>query len=247
MPIKKKSRRSLHDDQKSGGGWEIVYSGFVLILLCFFIMLSSFATIESAKIMRFVKSFIEALSVMPGGQKLESGSTVLPASIDMVDATSDIGKIYKQLEQHAQELGLDQEVELSLTKEGLIMRLSDHAVFDVGEALISHSALPLFNKIGAILRRASYAVRIEGHTDNLPIKTAQYPSNWELSTARAVNVLRHFIETQDIPPQRLSAVGFGEYRPLASNDSPQQRAKNRRVEIIFLHKKAGRLGVSQKN
>jgi chemotaxis protein MotB len=164
-----------------------------------------------------------------------------------VDATSDIGKIYKQLEQHAQELGLDQEVELSLTKEGLIMRLSDHAVFDVGEALISPSALPLFNKIGAILRRTSYAVRIEGHTDNLPIKTAQYPSNWELSTARAVNVLRHFIETQDIPPQRLSAVGFGEYRPLASNDSPQQRAKNRRVEIIFLHKKAGRLGVSQRN
>ena len=114
------------------------------------------------------------------------------------------------------------------------MRLSDHTLFEVGVATISQQAIPLLKKVGDIIARTSVDVRIEGHTDDLPIKTAQFPSNWELSTARAVKVLRYFIETGGIVNQRLSAVGCGEFQPMVPNDSPAHRARNRRVEIIFL-------------
>jgi chemotaxis protein MotB len=100
---------------------------------------------------------------------------------------------------------------------------------------ISPQAVPLLQKVEDIIARTNFEVRIEGHSDNLPIKTAQFPSNWELSTARAVNVLRFFLETGRISSQRMSAVGFGEFQPMVPNDSIEHRAQNRRVEIIFLH------------
>ncbi len=115
------------------------------------------------------------------------------------------------------------------------MRLSDHALFDIGMADISPKAIPLLKKVGAIIAGSPYEVRVEGHTDDVPIKTARYPSNWELSTARAVTVLRYFIETCGISSRRLSAEGFAEYHPVAPNDSIENRAQNRRVEIIFLN------------
>ena len=92
----------------------------------------------------------------------------------------------------------------------------------------------MLEKVGAIIAKTSYQVRIEGHTDNLPIKTERFPSNWELSTTRSVNVLRYFRKTHNIPAERLSAAGFAEYRPLVPNDSEAHRAQNRRVEIIFV-------------
>jgi chemotaxis protein MotB len=113
------------------------------------------------------------------------------------------------------------------------MRLSDHALFNLGEAEISVAAIPILKKIGSIVAKTDYLVRIEGHTDDLPIRTVAFPSNWELSTARAVNVLRYLTEKFSLSPQRISAVGFGEYQTVAPNDSPANRAKNRRVEIIF--------------
>jgi chemotaxis protein MotB len=94
----------------------------------------------------------------------------------------------------------------------------------------------LLNKIGLIIAETPCNVRIEGHTDNFPIHNVKYPSNWELSTARAVNVLRFFIENANIPAEKLSAVGFGKYHPVVPNDISANRAKNRRVEIIFIKK-----------
>jgi chemotaxis protein MotB len=92
----------------------------------------------------------------------------------------------------------------------------------------------MLKKVGDIIARTGFEVRIEGHTDDLPIRTVHFPSNWELSTARAVNVLRYFIETVGISSERLSAVGFSEFQPMVPNDSAGHRARNRRVEIIFL-------------
>jgi chemotaxis protein MotB len=120
------------------------------------------------------------------------------------------------------------------------MRLSEHTLFDVGIASLSPESVSLLQKIGAVISKTSYRVQIEGHTDNLPINSEKFPSNWELSTARAVNVLRYFIDVHGISPHRLFAVGFGEYQPLVPNASPAQRAKNRRVEIIFIAKDKGK-------
>ena len=234
--MSKKNRRSgsKNSDDSPGGGWEIVYSGFVLILLCFFIMLSSFSTMEEAKVMQFVKSFASAVSIMSGGVKFESGPAVVPDSAEIVDGKAELAKIFQDLEKLSDELDLQEEIKLALTREGLVMRLSEHTLFDLGAADISAEALPLLQKIGAIISKTGYQIRIEGHTDNLPIHTELFPSNWELSTARAVNVLRYFIKKHRIDPQRMAAEGFSEFQPLVANDSRENRAKNRRVEIIFI-------------
>lgn len=184
--------------------------------------------------MQFVRSFANAVSILPWGAKFDSGLSVLPKSPDIVENRADLAKIFEELELLSTRLDFEGEVHLALVKEGLVMRLSEKALFDSGVAAISPGAYPLLEKIGAIIAKTAYFIRIEGHTDNMPIRTPVFPSNWELSTARAVNVLRYFIKTHKIDPQRLAAVGFGEYQPLASNNTHANRAKNRRVEIIFI-------------
>jgi chemotaxis protein MotB len=234
--MKRKNRKynSKNSEGSSRPGWEVIYTGFILIFLCFFIMLSAFSTIEQAKVMQFVRSFANAVSILPWGAKFESGLSVLPESPDMVENKVDLAKIFEELEALSARLDFEGEVNLAFTKEGLVMRLSERALFDSGVAAISPEAYPLLGKIGAIIAKTAYFIRIEGHTDNLPIHTQVFPSNWELSTARAVNVLRYFIETHKIDPQRLAAVGFGEYQPLTSNNTHTNQSKNRRVEIIFI-------------
>jgi len=230
-----KKGRLNKDEGSSGGSWEVVYSGFVLILLCFFIMLSSFSTMEQAKIMRFVKSFVDAVGILPGGVKFDSGSTVLPGSADMVDSQDKLAQIFSELEELRENLKQENDITVAYSSKGLVMRLSDRALFDVGVADISPQAIPLLKKVGDIIAGTSFEVRIEGHTDDLPIKTVHFPSNWELSTARAVKVLRYFTETVGISSERLSAVGFSKFQPVVPNDSREHRARNRRVEIIFLN------------
>jgi chemotaxis protein MotB len=234
--MKKKHRKSgsKNSEESSGAGWEVIYTGFVLILLCFFIMLSAFSTMEQAKVMQFVRSFASAMTILPWGAKLDPGTVVMPESADLVDARSALAKIMEELNLLSNMFDLKDDINLSISKEGLVMRLSDHALFDSGIATLSPQGLPLLEKIGNIIARTSYFIRIEGHTDNLPIHTELFPSNWDLSTARAVNVLRYFLQSHHIDAQRLAAVGFGEFQPLAPNDMPANRAKNRRVEIIFI-------------
>jgi chemotaxis protein MotB len=235
LKLPKKKGRAQHDAGPGASGWEIIYTGLVLILLSFFIMLSSFSSIEEGKIMRFVKSFVDAVSILPGGLKADGGTTIVPMSAEMVDPESPLARIYAELKALAEGRDQVEDITVSYSAKGLVMRLSDHALFDTGVAVISPEALPLLDKIGAVIAKTDYDVRVEGHTDDVPIKTALYPSNWELSTARAVNVLRYLIETYRIPSERLAAEGFGEFQPLVPNDSDEHRARNRRVEIVFLN------------
>ena len=107
-------------------------------------------------------------------------------------------------------------------------------LFDFGKAAINPGGLDFLNKLAALIQKVPYPVRVEGHTDNVPIRTVRFPSNWELSIARAVSVVKYFAESGKINPQRLSAVGYGETRPLMPNDSTTNRARNRRVEIVLV-------------
>ncbi len=184
--------------------------------------------------MRFVRSFSNAVSFFPGGIKFESGSAAVPRSAGMVETRSTMAKLYEHLERLSDRFDLKDELEVLFSKEGLVMRLSELTLFESGVATISPQALPLLEKIGAIIAQTQYLIRIEGHTDNVPIHTFLFPSNWELSTGRAVNVLRYFIEHHQIDAQRLSAEGFGEFQPLVANDTAENRTKNRRVEVIFI-------------
>lgn len=233
MAATNRNRERPSEPQSGGGGWEIVYSGFALILLCFFIMLASFSTMEKRKILSFVRSFAEAVSILPGGVGFEAGDVVAPDAKSVVKPGGGLEKLARELQQAAEAEGLADQVTLYPSGDGLGLRFSDTAVFALGEAELSAQARPLLARIGVVLKKTDMAIRIEGHTDDLPIRTARFPSNWELSTARAVRVLRYFIETQGFPSHRLSAAGFSRFHPLVPNDGPEGRTRNRRVEIVL--------------
>ena len=232
--LKHRHSRKRHDDllQPDIGRWQMVYTGFILILLCFFIMLTSFASLEQSKISRFVRAFSTAVTVFSGGRSLEKGTTMIDTRAMIMDKEDKMAQLFETIRTLKQRNELHQ-VTLSKGNRGVVMTLSDKLLFSSGEANLSASAKPLLDKIGQIIKTVQVPVEIEGHTDNVPIRTFAYPSNWELSTARAVNVLRFLIEQQAISAHQLSAVGFANYQPAASNASAQGRAKNRRVEIIF--------------
>ncbi|MFP3912854.1 MAG: flagellar motor protein MotB [Desulfobacteraceae bacterium] len=233
------------EDRKNGSksrgasspGWEIVYTGFILIMLCFFIMLCAFSTIEKSKVEHFVASFNKAVSILPKGVKARPGNESRRSLPDIAREQGEMALIFQELQKAKDDLGLAQELSFSFVKDGIVVRLADKALFDPGVAKISKEALRVLDKMGAIISSCEYPIQINGHTDDVPIRTGRFPSNWELSTARAVNVLRYFLDFTGISAERVSAAGFGEFQPLVSNETPELRAKNRRVEIIFTVKK----------
>ncbi len=233
MFLKRGGKKQQSGDGSLGGGWEIVYTGFILILLCFFIMLCSFSTMQQSKVTRFVKSFNLAVSIFSGGVKMEKGDIVLPDSAEMVDEKSSLANIFRDVITHARRLGLEESIDIAFTDKNLVMRLANAILFDTGSADIRPASMPLLLKVARVIKASRHLVRIEGHTDDRPIHTRRFPSNWELSTARAVNVLRFLTQRGGVRPDKLSAAGYGKYQPLTDNDSAAHRARNRRVEIVF--------------
>ena len=125
-------------------------------------------------------------------------------------------------------------IQVTRNDEGTRLAFEDQVLFDFGKDVINPEGFPFLDKIARALADVPYPLRVEGHTDNVPIRTKRFPSNWELSIARAVNVVKYFAQVSKLDPRRLSAVGYGESRPVAQNDTPSNRAKNRRVEILLL-------------
>jgi flagellar motor protein MotB len=143
-------------------------------------------------------------------------------------------KIKKNIMVFLHEKGAEDKVNLQIGPRGLVISLKDTEFFDSGSASVRPDSMPLLDNIAQAIDKYSNSIRIEGHTDNVPIKTSQFPSNWELSTARATNIVHYLVKTHGISPDRLSAVGYGEYRPIADNSTEEGRQKNRRVDIVVL-------------
>jgi chemotaxis protein MotB len=154
------------------------------------------------------------------------------------------GEIEKELEEQiATMAGANDEgrkMSVLMDERGIFIRIMDKAFFDEGRAELKETAKSALLRIVLILERSNDNVGIEGHTDNMPINTQEFRSNWELSTRRATDVVRYLVEKHGFPPNRISASGYAEYRPVASNDTEQNRALNRRIEIILF--KAGAAG-----
>jgi len=149
-------------------------------------------------------------------------------------ATEDqLKKIKQKIDAYVLQNNLQNVVSTEITqKSGLVISLREKLMFDSGKADIHDEAKKVLTDIIALLKEDPNRIAIEGHTDNVPIHTPEFPSNWELSTARATNVTRYLIEQLQFAPKRLSSAGYGEYQPIAPNDTEQNRAINRRVDII---------------
>jgi chemotaxis protein MotB len=216
-------------------GWAVIYAGFIIMFLCFFILLCAYSETDRSKLARASGSFSTAISIFSGGQRFESGETVLPVAPDMVSADSELAGLYGNIQVMTTDLGMGSEIKLSVCEKGVLLQLSDRILFAAAQADILPEAGKLIAHVGAIVAKyPGYSLRIEGHTDNSPLRnSSRYPSNWELSTARAVNVVRYLLDKRLIASDRLLAAGFGEYKPLVPNDTLEHRARNRRVELLF--------------
>jgi chemotaxis protein MotB len=145
-------------------------------------------------------------------------------------------KIEEKIHQYLKEKGAENQVKTTIDSRGLVVSLKDTEFFESGQATVRRESMPLLNDIVSAINKYTNSIRIEGHTDSIPIQTAAFPSNWELSTARATNIVQYLINGHAISPDKLSAIGYGEYRPIADNKTTEGRQKNRRVDIVLLSK-----------
>ncbi|MFA5177587.1 MAG: OmpA family protein [Candidatus Omnitrophota bacterium] len=154
---------------------------------------------------------------------------------ELAQQLDDLAQAKKLLEERLGQEITDKQVKLQMMEKGLVITVVGDLVFDSGKAKIRQEAYPLLDKVATVLKdnMAGFTIGIEGYTDNVPIRHSGWKSNWELSTARSLSVLHFLVNEKGISPERLSAIGFGEYRPVASNDTREGRKLNRRVEIVI--------------
>jgi len=220
--------------------WLITYSDLITLLMIFFVLMYTISNINAQKFAQLSNSMSQAFAGQASGKLIgEAG----PAFIPGAGITGDNGaqaeldnmkKAKEQLEKYIEEQGLKGKVTVDQEERGLVISLKESLLFKLGSADLTVEAQQVILTVGKILISLPNQLRIEGHTDNLPIHTAQFPSNWELSTARATNVVNFLTNRVGIKPTILSATGYGEFRPIASNESEKGRAQNRRVDIVVL-------------
>lgn len=218
--------------------WAIPYADFLTLLLCLFIALFAMAQAGKQAALEYAQAFARAF-----GMKLVPFQEALPEQIlpepalKKAEPTEKGRKILKQLEELQEMLkrmGLEGEFKIAFEATGIRFILQEKLLFEAGSAEIKPQMRPILDKLYEILKDLPNPVEVEGHTDSIPISTEKYPSNWELSTARAGAVVRYFI-AKGINPERLKASGYADTRPIASNATPEGRAQNRRVEIVILN------------
>lgn len=228
-----KKRNFSGDSDEEGSVWLTTYSDLMTDMLAIFVILFSFAMVAakstSASAATSTKNN-QTAAVASAGQVIQTGQRLLSAQIKFND-------FFESINSYIDKVGLSKE--LSVVKQGddvILLRVADSTLFESGRADIGPKAEQLLGGISETLKKyedSIKVIRIEGHTDNRPIHNKEFNSNWELSTTRAVNVLRRLLEISEIKPEKFSAVGYGEFHPIADNGSEAGKAQNRRVDFII--------------
>lgn len=238
------SRRKRRDEEPLQGTWLNTYADLVTLLMCFFVLLFSMSTIDNMKFKKMLMSFASSNVVI---EELANNGGVLPDNVGIFEGgytqaeEEKFEEIRRELEKFVEENNLQGNVSVFKEYEGVLIRFDDSILFDKGSAQLKENALNILRNMAGLLKSYDRVIRVEGHTDNDPISTEIYPSNWELSTARAVNVVKYLIsavpEEIRIRPELLQAAGYGEYYPLVENTTEENKTKNRRIEIVILKNK----------
>lgn len=228
--MKRKSAEKAPNHER----WLLTYADMITLLMIFFIVLYTMSKADSEKFRLISASLQRAFAVEVYQAPLESsalGEGMLDARLAAFTALrSRLGAV-------AQALNVSDDVEVRLVREGILISLSGNFLFESGRAELRSDAYPLLDSVSATVRELPNEIRVSGHTDNIPIETPLYASNWELSTARAVAVVKYLAAT-GIEGERLAATGYGEFRPSVPNDSRANRAKNRRAELLVVFPEA---------
>jgi chemotaxis protein MotB len=255
----RRGRRGHAGEHENEERWLLTYSDMITLLMALFMVLFSISSVNISKYKSLQQSLQDAFSgrILSGGKAiLQSGSDAgkaptpqaTPAIAPIkpqVGQTSrndnkakdnaEFAKIKQQIDAYARRHGLSNQLQTAIVRRGLVVRLlTDRVVFDPGQAFLKPAARPLLGQVAKALNLdKTHPIMVEGHTDNVPISGSQFPSNWELSTARASVVVR-FMISAGIDKYRLGAAGYANLYPVASNSTASGRSKNRRVEIVLL-------------
>lgn len=250
--MRKRNKRNQEHEEHADESWLLPYSDLMTLLLAMFIVLFGMSSVNAEKFKAVSDAFNNVLS---GGSGILDQSSfnsndmqsfkVQPKPDDVKASVNELRRreqenlegLKKQLDNYIKQNGLTNDLDTKLNQSQLMITISDKALFPSGEAEVKPDARKLAEAISDMLEQfPDYEVIVSGHTDNIPISNKEYPSNWDLSSARALNFMKILMLNTQLDPQKFSAIGYGEYHPVSTNESAVGRAQNRRVEVSIIRK-----------
>ena len=244
--MKRRPRNRVSHDR-----WLVSYADFITLLFGFFVVMYAFSKADQKKqvqVSQAIDSAFHEMGVFPGSARCSANAAgdgkeapALPVNIVMGETAlspavvkDDLTRIQRDLTQTLSSQVASHTVSIQMGRDGLVISLREAGFFNSGSAVPKPEALPTLRQIAESLGRAPYDIRIEGHTDNVPIHTSEFDSNWELSTARSTRIARLLLQLNVFAPERLAAAGYAEFHPVASNSTAEGRAENRRVDLVVM-------------
>jgi chemotaxis protein MotB len=258
MALKKEPEKHANHER-----WLVSYADFITLLFAVFVVLYAMGQSDKKKVEEVMQAIQQSFGMATAGASAPKVNVIPSQEITVIPSLKpeikvapigrtrsgqakmraeekDFRHIKSAVEAYLVKQGAQSKVTLEITRRGLVVSLKEAGFFNSGQANIKPEAYELINSIAEVMTQYNNPLRLEGHTDNIPISSAQFPSNWELSTARATNGLKYLLRNFDIDPNKISATGYAEFRPIADNATPEGRAKNRRVDLLMLSGEAER-------
>lgn len=245
------ARKKKHPEHVNHERWLISYADFITLLFAFFVVMFAVSQVDTKQVGRFTESFTDALEWQVFDTK--GGKGFMPADKRMQpmvgQSTKPVGKAVlgrapqvkvdesafaRELKEKLKVVPELKDLKVIEYKGELVLRLPEQLLFQSGDTRVNDDGQEALAAIAQALKGRNLEIRVEGHTDRVPIRTIRYQSNWELSAGRSTSVVRYFVEACGMDPEQLSAAGYGEYRPIASNDTLDGRAQNRRVDVVVV-------------
>lgn len=251
--MRRRERRRGHVSHER---WLVSYADFITLMFAFFVVLYASSKADLRKqqqVSQAIDSAFRQLGIFPNAMRkpmdpkqtssAAKDPAVMPMNVVMgedvlspVEVKKDLQRLQREMEHMLSDQIAQHTVAIQMGKDGLVISLREAGFFSSGSAVPHAQTLPVLRQIAQVLEPTGYNVRVEGHTDNVPIHTEAFASNWELSAARATHIGRILLETHAIAPEHLSVAGYAEYHPVASNDTEAGRAENRRVDLVIAPK-----------
>ncbi len=225
-------RRPRRDPRAGQDRWLVSYADLVTLLFAFFTTLYAASTVDATKLTPIASSVRQAFDASGNGVLDHTAGNSIVAPVEVVARERSLDQLRTKLAHDLADALQTKRLEMVRDGRGVVLSLPEQATFPVGSADPSDEARELIARLASTLAPLPNPIRVEGHTDDVPIRTARFSSNWELSTARASAVVAYLAQEGGIAAQRLSAAGYGEFHPRAANDSPENRARNRRIDLV---------------
>jgi len=232
--------KKKHEEHENHERWLVSYADFITLLFAFFVVMYSISSVNDGKYRTVSESIKAALNpiVSPPSSPTPVALSASKAALTAPDSPGSKEVAIRKLRNLVKGIKASPQLAMVRITEkvngDIVITIPDQLLFNSGEAAVRSEALRFLEGLGTAIIELNRHTRIEGHTDNVPIRTAQFPSNWELSSTRAVMVVRVLSELYGVPADHLAAVGHAETRPVTANADAEQRAKNRRVEVVIL-------------